>query len=272
MQKPDYSKISPELRATLEEMDKKRPENQSLQVLQDVAMMLQELLSDSDDARKATNKTIAEFGAVLTDARESLQTIASKSDPELPDFAKPVVDVINKLIVAVNTKDYSPKIDVKVPDVKVPTPQTTVNVDAPNLSGIEKLLKTEMPKAFEEAISKIPETVVPEYPDRWDEVMEWLESIDTASRMKPVFPTELKVVNPDGSSIGSMSGSTAYEGRNDTTTDTNLVYLGKAVPGSATSDAAWQIKRYDKSAGHMSFADDVVTYTKIWDNRTGYTY
>lgn len=71
----------------------------------------------------------------------------------------------------------------------------------------------------------------------------------------------------------SGSGATvAYESRNDTTTDTNLVYLGKALPGSATSDAAWQIKRYNKSAGHMSFADDETTFTKSWDSRTSYTY
>lgn len=66
--------------------------------------------------------------------------------------------------------------------------------------------------------------------------------------------------------------STFYENRNDTTTDTNLVYLGKALPGSATTDATWQIKRYNKSAGHMSFADDVTTFTKVWNDRTGYTY
>ena len=66
--------------------------------------------------------------------------------------------------------------------------------------------------------------------------------------------------------------SAAYESRNDTTSDTNLVYLGKALPGTATSDAGWQIKRYNKSAGHMSFADDATTFTKIWDNRTSYGY
>lgn len=215
MNKADYSKISPELRAKLLELDKERPENQSLQVLQDIALILQDIVMTDDEKRKSSNKTIEEFGVLLTDARESLQKIANKENPETPDFAKPVVDVLNKLITAVNGKEYSPKIDVKVPEVHVPTPQVTVDVDAPNLSGIEKLLKTEVPKAFEEAISKIPETVIPEYPDRWDEVMEWLESIDTASRMKPTFPTELKVVNPDGTSIGSLSGSTEYESRND---------------------------------------------------------
>ena len=76
----------------------------------------------------------------------------------------------------------------------------------------------------------------------------------------------------DGKIPVEAGATSTYETRNDTTTDTNLVYLGKALPGSATSDAAWQIKRYNKSAGHMSFADDVTTFTKTWDARTSYTY
>lgn len=84
----------------------------------------------------------------------------------------------------------------------------------------------------------------------------------------------LYVYNSDTDQLEVYSpGTTAsYENRNDTTSDTNLVYLGKAAPGSASSDAAWQIKRYNKSAGHMSFADDVTTFTKTWDNRTSYGY
>jgi len=63
-----------------------------------------------------------------------------------------------------------------------------------------------------------------------------------------------------------------YQSFNDTTTDTNLVYLGKAVAGTLATDAAWQIKRYNKSAGTMTFADDITTFTKQWSARTGYTY
>jgi hypothetical protein len=69
------------------------------------------------------------------------------------------------------------------------------------------------------------------------------------------------------------AGATStYQSFNDTTTDANLVYLGKSTPGTATSDAAWQIKRYNKSAGTMTFADDITTFTKTWDNRTSYGY
>lgn len=210
MQKPDYSKISPELRAKLEELDKQRPENQSLQKLQDIALMLQDILMTDDEKRKSSNKTIEEFGALLTDARESLQTIANKEDKEFPDFTKPITEVLTKVLTAINSKEYSPKIEVKSPNVKVDAPQVNVNAPDVDLKGIEKILKTEVPKAFEEAISKIPATVIPEYPDRWDEVLEWLESIDTASRKKPTPPTQLKVVNPDGTLIASTLPTDTY--------------------------------------------------------------
>lgn len=273
MQKPDYSKISPELRAKLEELDKQRPENQSLQKLQDIALMLQDILMTDDEKRKSSNKTIEEFGALLTDARESLQTIANKEDREFPDFAKPITDLLDKLVEAVNSKEYSPKIEVKSPNITVDAPQVNVNAPDVDLKGIEKILKTEVPKAFEEAISKIPETVIPEYPDRWDEVMEWLESIDTASRMKPVFPTELKVVNPDGSSIGSVSGSTTYITiLRAKTGDPETTYVGKAAPGTATSDAAWQIASLDENTNLDLLYADGGAFTQVYDDREGLTY
>lgn len=72
--------------------------------------------------------------------------------------------------------------------------------------------------------------------------------------------------------IEGISGSTAYESRNDTTTDPNLVYLGKALPGTALSSAGWQIKRYNKSAGASTFADDSTAFNKVWDDRATYAY
>ena len=267
MNKADYSKISPELRAKLLELDKERPENQSLQVLQDIALILQDIVMTDDEKRKSSNKTIEEFGALLTDARESLQKIADKKDPESPDFAKPVVDVLSKVLTAINAKEYSPKIDVKVPDINVPTPKVTVNVDAPDQEGIEKLLKTELPKAFEEAISKIPKTEIPEYPDRWDEVMEWLQSIDTASRMKPVFPTQLKVSNLDGTNVGEAN----YATRLDDSTDP-ILYVGKAPVGSSESAEVWQIAKLDTSSGLVKTWAGTADFSYAWSDRVSLTY
>lgn len=270
--------LDPELIDKIKDIESRKPEAQQLQVLADIATMVQELINIADDEKEAKESDVEQFGAVLLDIRESLKAIKDREDPESEDYATPVVEAVSKLEKSfadeLKKLDLKPVVNVPKQDIKVAAP--VVNVDAPriDLSGVEKLLKIEVPKAFEQAIKLIPKTdiSIPEAPDRWDEVIDWLRSIDTASRMKPEAPNQITVVNPDGSSIGSLSGSTYYESRNDTTTDTNLVYLGKALPGSATSDAAWQIKRYNKSAGTMTFADDVTAFTKIWDSRTGYTY
>ena len=270
--------LNPKLIEKIQQIESRKPENQQLQVLADIATMLQELINLADDEKEAKESDVEQFGAVLLDIRESLKAIKDREDPKSPDFATPIIKAVSNLEKSFDSSikkiDVKPVVNVPKQDIKVDAP--IVNVDAPkiDLSDITKALKTELPKAFEKAIKLIPKTdiTIPEAPDRWDEVIDWLKSIDTASRMKPEAPNQVTVVNPDGSSIGSLSGSTYYESRNDTTTDTNLVYLGKATPGTASSDAAWQIKRYNKSAGHMSFADDETTFTKTWDDRTSYTY
>lgn len=52
-----------------------------------------------------------------------------------------------------------------------------------------------------------------------------------------------------------------------------LLYLGEASPGASTSSASWRIMRIDTSSGvHITYADNVGTFDKIWDNRASYTY
>ena len=261
--KLNESKLTPEQRDKLEVYA--RAEAQ-LQTINDIASMTQEVVNILDDQKN--DKKVDNLGVLLTDIRESLTAMKDKEDPETPDFSKPTVDAVKELQAeltkAINKIDTKPQVKIDAPNVKV---------DAPDLSGVEKAVK-EIPKAFNKAIQQIPK---PEKPDNtellkaWQGISNQLESLDKATRMKPM-PGTMKVTNPDGSSIGSLAGSTYYQSFNDTTTDTNLVYLGKAVVGSDATDAAWQIKRYNKSAGTMTFADDITTFTKTWDNRTSYEY
>lgn len=271
----DINKLPKDLQEKLKKWEGNKPENQQIQILSDVAMMMQELINVADDTKRESKDSLNALGAVLTDAREQLISLNKKESPEAPDYSKPVIAAVDKMRTslehAISKIEVKPEVKVpelKIPDINIPE----VKIPKIDTSEIKFLLQNEIPKAFKEAIALIPKTEIPEQTDRWDEVLEWLQSIDTASRLKPVVPNQISVVNPDGSSIGSLSGSTAYENRNDTTTDTNLVYLGKALPGTATSSASWQIKRYNKSAGHMSFADDVTTFTKTWDDRSTYGY
>ena len=263
--KIDMTKLTPEQRDRLEQYQQTETQ---LQTLQDIADMTQEVINILDDYKK--DKKVDNLGVLLTDIRESLSAIKDKEDPETPDFSKPVVEAVSKLdkslVSLIKSIDFNPKIKVDAPAVNVTPP----NVD---LKGVEKAVAG-LSKTFKEAISSItiPENDDSAVVDGLKALGEQLASIDTAVRVKPQTPETIKVTNPDGSSIGSLSGSTYYESYTDTTTDVNLVYLGKATPGSATSDAAWQIKRYNKTTGQMSFADDITTFTKVWSDRTTYTY
>lgn len=59
----------------------------------------------------------------------------------------------------------------------------------------------------------------------------------------------------------------------DKTTTTDVIYIGKAPIGTATSSASWQISKVNKTGTPIS-----VTYaaagasTATWDNRTTETY
>jgi hypothetical protein len=71
---------------------------------------------------------------------------------------------------------------------------------------------------------------------------------------------------------GGGSSSTAYEGRFDTTSTPDCVYIGKATPGTAESASGWQVVRVNTATGQKVYADDVTGFTKQWSARTGYTY
>lgn len=68
------------------------------------------------------------------------------------------------------------------------------------------------------------------------------------------------------------SSVTAYEGRFDTTSTPDCVYIGKTTPGTAESAAGWQVVRVNTLTGQKVYADDVTGFTKQWSARTGYTY
>jgi hypothetical protein len=254
--------LTPEQRDKLEQFQQAETQ---LQTLEDIAKMTQEIINIVDD------NGVDKLGTLLIDIRETLGGLKDKEAPETPDYAKPVVEAVSKLEKALSASIKG--IDVK-PQVKVDAPAVNVSPPSVDLKGVEKAVSG-LSKSFKDAIKDMPTTPETDFApllEAWAGISEQLASIDTATRIKPQAPTTIKVTNLDGSAIGNLPDATTYESRNDTTTDTNLVYLGKAIPGTASSAASWQIKRYNKSAGHMSFADDITTFTKVWDDRTSYGY
>jgi hypothetical protein len=92
-----------------------------------------------------------------------------------------------------------------------------------------------------------------------------------------VLAVEALVFNPETGAMDRMTQpgatvTTAYETVFDDTTEAGSVYLGKAVPGTTYSAASWQIKKFDGTTKATTYADDVTTFTKTWNSRTGYTY
>lgn len=55
----------------------------------------------------------------------------------------------------------------------------------------------------------------------------------------------------------------------------NPIYIGKTIPGNASSVATWQIQKLTYSGSNVTdvqWASGSLNFTHIWDSRTGYTY
>lgn len=235
--------------------------------LEDIALILQDLSNVADENKKNTDQ-IKAIGAVLTDAREQLVQLNSKEVPETPDTAKPIVEAITKLEKILSKLDVKPQVNVNAPNVWV---------DAPDLTDFNNILKKEIPVAFKDALKAIPKVEIPKTDNTellkvWEGISEQLVSIETATRMKPL-PGLMKVTNPDGSAIGSVSSSVIYiTVIREKTGDPQTTYIGKALPGTATSDASWQIASLDENTNLDLLYADGGAFTQVYDNREGLTY
>lgn len=58
------------------------------------------------------------------------------------------------------------------------------------------------------------------------------------------------------------------------TTDSTLIYIGSALPGTLSSDAAWRIQRVDLTTSEIKilFADSDQEYDNVWDQRVSLVY
>ena len=68
------------------------------------------------------------------------------------------------------------------------------------------------------------------------------------------------------------SGASPSAIRLDNTSTANIIYVGKAAPGTATSSTIWQVQKIDQSTGTVITWADTGKFTQIWDNRVGLTY
>lgn len=227
-------KLTPEQR---DKLDTYYQTQDQLKTLQDLADMTHELVNLATDTKENTGKLEA-LGAIFTDAREQLVKLNEKTAPEAPDYAKPIVAALYKLETTFKAQ--------KAPEVNVEAPNVTVA--APDFTEFNKALE-DLPIAFKEAIKLIKIPAVPQTDftpmlQAWEGISAQLDSIDTATRMKPL-PGSMKVTNPDGSLIGGSGGLTDAELRaspvivgQDATFNVNsypVIYDG-ATPGPVPGD------------------------------------
>lgn len=267
----EYSKLDPQTRKLLEDVESRKPEVQSLAELKKVSQSLEGLSAYLQRQNQTTEKTSGDIADVLLDVRDALDEFTSQEAPEQPDYAKPVVgaveDLKTALTAAIKGIEVSP--NVAAPNVKVDAPKI-------DLSGVEKAMK-EIPKALDAAIKKIPKTEIPKtdfapLTKKFDAMLAKLDEIDTGVRMKPQTPNVMKVTNVDGSAIGG-STTTYYKVLVDKSV-TDIIYIGKAAIGTATSAGAWQIKKIDKTVTDnvtITFAA-AGAFSATWNNRGSETY
>ncbi len=56
----------------------------------------------------------------------------------------------------------------------------------------------------------------------------------------------------------------------------NVLYIGRAIPGTLRSQPRWVIKKYKYDSNNRKlrerFANGTNFHDKVWDDRTGYKY
>lgn len=267
----EYSKLDPQTRKLLEDVESRKPEIQSLAELKKVSQSLEGLSAYLQKQNQTTEKTSLDLADVLLDVKEALDEFTSQEAPEQPDFSKPVVgaveDLKTALTAAIKGIEVSP--NVAAPNVKVDAPKI-------DLSGVEKAMK-EIPKALDAAIKKIPKTEIPKtdfapLTKKFDAMLAKLDEIDTGVRMKPQTPNVMKVTNVDGSAIGGSSTATIYDIKNiSPTTDPEIAtykYFGYLERGGTN----WRIMRKTLATKAFTYATGTSGYATAWTNKSTESY
>lgn len=229
------------------------------------------------------NTDLSEVTQVMQAILEEAKQIPKEhpEEKEERDYSKQFESLL-KATQAVEKVVKEQKLIAEAPIVNVP--ETKVEVTPPDLKPLQTSIK--------DVVTAVKAVVIPEYKTDNSEVEKLLKKSNKlltdlldkpmggygggmGSSWMAVDTNDVPVpiqLTADGKVPVEAGATSTYQSFNDTTTDVNLVYLGKSVAGTATSAGSWQIKRYNKSAGTMTFADDITAFTKTWDDRTSYGY
>lgn len=204
---------------------------------------LMELKTGIDQNHQQTFSALQDTHARLSDAVEALN-----SNDQTGNFQQ-VVQGLDKLSREIQLKlvdvekAAQSKPEIK-PNIKVDAPKVNVTVDKPDLKPLQNLLKTELPKqvkALADAIPEVPETDLSTVEKSLKDMISVMQEVRDRKIPIPSFPTNMKVVNPDGTPIsgGSGGGGTQYTSGGTAVPNpvgNSLIYFnGSNVPVAVTS-------------------------------------
>lgn len=252
----------------------------------DVYKVVNALDSLHDTLKTHENTDLSEvtnlLSSLVDEAKQIPKEIPTQEKIELKDYSKH----FTSLETAIKTIEKAIKAqDLKVEAPIVNVPETTVNVEAPDL----KPLETSIGSGSKDVVKAVKGIKIPEL--NTDPIEKLLKKTNKLlGELPDLMPTggsgggrvspyedsngvpSFVQLTVDGKIPVEAGSTSTYEPAYDVLTDTNLVYLGKGVLGSAETDPTWQIKRLDKTTGRTTFADREATFTKVWDDRTTYAY
>lgn len=233
-----------------------------------------------DTLKTHENTDLTEVTAILKEVLiEAKQLPKEKVDITIPE-QKDYVAQFKELTKAINSVEKvvkGQKLVAEAPIVNVP--ETQVNVEAPNL----KPLETSISSGSKDVVKAVKGIKIPEL--NTDPVEKLLKKTNKLLEELPeLMPTggggsgsSWVATNSAGvpvpiqlDSNGSIPVATVtltYKTLLDDYTTTNVTYVGKAVSGSATSSAVWQIQKIDETTGMVITWGGTGAFDQVWDNR-----
>ena len=100
--------------------------------------------------------------------------------------------------------------------------------------------------------------------------------LDDGSNTTTGIPNFRQWTGTEWTDIGGLD-MIQYSKKVDFVDASDLIYIGEALPGTATSSATWRIKRINTNAGtdndiEIKYADGDSNFNNIWDDHLSLTY
>ena len=190
-----------------------------------------------------------------------------------------IVDKLDKLADSFDIEIPTPQVTVEQPKIEVKPTDVVVEQD---FTTLKKDLKAIVDAVKKIKIPEVPKTDTTKIEKALEKQSQQLDKL--YDKPGPTFQTDLPFQDNDGNikRVTLVGGAVPITGTIEATADpkvdsivdvqTDYIYSGEALPGTLSSVAEWRISRTTKATLETRWADGVATFTKEWDNRTGYSY